>query len=76
MEWISVKDKLPENLKGKRVLVYGTLKRYPKRNACIFGETIYCGNGMFMWPGECHCYDDEDLDITYWMYMPEEPKDK
>ena len=66
MEWISVKDRLPENKTGNPheltddVLVYikegvvGICEYYPKDNKWFF--------------------DDIEFEVTHWMPLPEPPK--
>ena len=61
MEWISVKDKLPE--KRKRVLASD-------------GELVvvaWIGKVLNMWEG-WQCIDNEYFgDVTHWMPLPEPP---
>lgn len=64
MEWISVKDRLPEYVKGKtsskEVLVYSK-----------DGGIGIC----FVNPGGAWYLDDFDIEINYWMPLPEPPKE-
>lgn len=70
MEWISVKDCLPEE--GKSVLIYG--------KATCDGP---CDTRPMVREGRCSLRDEGDFefgeydcpcDVTYWMPLPESPK--
>lgn len=76
MKWISVKDTLPN--KYDRVLVTDgkyTCMHY-KQSAWNFkgdeGSDLY-GNECYQWKDGCSLGEGE---ITYWMRLPEPPKDK
>lgn len=70
MEWISVKDRLPDN--KEMVLIYcPTLKHRNKKNNIKTGRKINFGCGLR--PEGCLGYDD---DSTHWMPLPEPPKEK
>ena len=65
MEWISVKDRLPE--KEKEVLVYWTNTSQCKRHYEII---YYTGDHWF-------CLDDKVrpwIKVTHWMPLPEPPE--
>ena len=60
--WISVKDKLP--IVEKDVLVW-----------CKFNDgDSHADIGYLTQSGEFHVYSASDLNITYWMPLPDPPK--
>lgn len=63
MEWISVKDKLPQEF--KRVLVYSD-----------FGIDSKVFEGGIFYDGETHCYCPiGKVDgVTHWMPLPKPPE--
>jgi len=65
MEWIKVKDKLPDD--GDKVIIYspcGIETKYFESNIFYDGETcMYCPIG-------------EVKNVTHWMPLPEVPKDE
>jgi len=63
MEWISIKDRLPDI--DKRVLIYlshGVIK-VDERYKSLYGKQI--GNWRYTYP---------ETNITHWMPLPEPPK--
>lgn len=70
MEWISVKDRLPEQF--QEVLCYSEDKEYYvavySKNTCIREPGYY-----YLW-NSGHCCGRGKSDATYWMPLPEEPK--
>ncbi len=60
MEWISVKDRLPEI--GEPVIIY-----YGR----FVAEAMRNDNGVFV----VSCSDEEAEDVTHWMPLPEPPKE-
>ena len=63
MEWISVKESLPE--KRKIIQVYG-------KTAYLnieYQTSGYFDNGWFDWSG-----DDMENTVTHWMPLPQPPK--
>ena len=61
-EWISVKDRMPDN--DQDVLVYVRLKgRDPVITNSFFMENIHRWSGLHR------------LNVTHWMPLPEPPKD-
>lgn len=76
MEWISVTDNVPD--KHKRVLVYDANF---KRPLCCEKTTILIaslGKGMcdetYSWETDDVCHDNETIEVTHWMFLPNEPK--
>lgn len=81
MEWISVKDRLPEAKHGERfaesdmVLVYGAYTGdycyglgvccYDRENVALTNEVVWAGDLDGMW----------DFVVTHWMPLPEPPKE-
>lgn len=66
MNWISVKDQLPE--KYELVLVYGQLRYFPQEpKGC---EVARLEENEFEVVGEY------PIDVTNWMPLPEPPKEK
>jgi hypothetical protein len=63
-EWISVKDRLPEN--GQRVLCYNKYM-YVKDYDCVFYD------GDFNWTGS---RIGQIEGVTHWMPLPKPPKGK
>lgn len=64
MNWISVKDRLPEH--DNDVLVY-------LNNSCAVG--FYSQDNKKWFRDRCTCSDCYlELDATHWMPLPEEPK--
>ncbi len=62
-EWISVKDRLPED--SREVLIYD------KRS----GDVLYAWYSMETWNENDFCYEGDDLDdISHWMPLPEPPE--
>ncbi len=60
MEWISVKEKLPEH--GKHVLCH-VKANYTGGNFCV---VLFQRNGI---------WDNYNSVVTHWMSLPELPKD-
>lgn len=77
MEWISVKDRIPED--GVWVLCVDTSKRMVV--AKCERQTSYYSPHSFESPGEWiswdswHCCGSEADDPTHWMPLPEPPKE-
>jgi hypothetical protein len=82
MEWISVKDKLPEE--EMKVLVVRRLDDesdnlhidignfFPTRTV-YSGKGTYIENNIFSPEGCCESWDHDQELITHWMPMPESP---
>jgi hypothetical protein len=75
MEWISVKESLPD--KYERVLVTDgkyTCMHY-KQSACNYegseGDDLY-GNWCYQWRDGCYLADGN---VTHWIPLPQPPKD-
>jgi hypothetical protein len=75
MEWISVRDRLPEKDKDVLVSLHGKL---------YTGESysmIWISNLTTLYgPGNCNeiewtCKAANEEDVTHWMPLPEPPKD-
>ena len=67
MEWISVKDHLPEE--GKVVLRYGNnIEKYEVDYIVTFDER----EPSYIWAG---VLVDDYLKVTHWMPLPEPPKE-
>ena len=64
-EWISVKDKLPENIDGesKNILFYDFMK-----------EESFKGFYDFFYHRFCDMDHEEYKFVTHWMPLPEPPK--
>lgn len=73
MQWISVKDKLPKDYQA--VLAYGIVQHYSAPfNRCIV-ECWY-EHDCFVINQEIRNEDDNEvLDVTHWMPIPELPKE-
>ncbi len=69
MEWISVKDRLPEI--DIEVLVYDTCDGI---QLCIYRKNKYDNEFDFHLSG-CSCCAPNLSDITHWSYLLKEPKD-
>ncbi|HMH10172.1 MAG TPA: DUF551 domain-containing protein [Candidatus Nitrosopolaris rasttigaisensis] len=77
MDWISVKNRLPEN--GQAVLIYQT---YPKRTMfkCLAWPLIYCFHEV----AEYETYRNGFVNnknnllkhVSHWMPLPEPPKEE
>lgn len=63
-EWISVKDRLPED--GQEILIYVTVPG----NMPIQVATCIDGDGE-LWLDSGYSFGD---DVTHWMELPEPPK--
>lgn len=71
IEWVSVKDKLPEY--GAEVIVVLNYKR--RRVACFSYRGKCDDTGRLLW--RWHNSDDEStLTVTHWMPLPEPPKEE
>ena len=76
MEWISIKDRLPEddNNRLKRILAYGTptccgnCEAIPQIQFCVYNRSKQEEGFTY---GEYSC----GLDATHWMPLPDFPKD-
>lgn len=68
MNWISVKEKLPEE--RQRVIIFGCAQCYTCNPKPIAREGRYSFEEGFVF-GEYDC----SCDVTHWMPMPEDPKD-
>lgn len=70
MEWISVKDKLPEP--QEFVLAYNGSKIF-------VASRFHLGHEEYFSPSICTCCESDEHEyhhaITYWMPLPEIPKD-
>ena len=64
MEWISVKERLPEN--GERVLTLSTWAHVSDRELRTYGDGSKRFSPDGLLPG---------VDITHWMPLPEPPKE-
>lgn len=69
MEWISVKDRLPENEYEKRYLAYGTPICGNHDPKPVIEFCAYSDNEFIF--GEYSC----GLDASHWMELPEPPKE-
>lgn len=69
MEWISVNDRLPEDM--KEIMFWGRCKDYHKDtpNSAFIGVLKDSDNTM-TW----HSLGYEVLNVTHWMPLPEPPK--
>jgi len=69
-DWISVKDSFPELLQGVLVFLNG------KRHGIGFGY-LRAGNEWYQdgWDPKGSGPVPFDTDVTYWMPLPEPPKD-
>ena len=77
MEWISVKDKLPEELQTvwacnnkTKFVALACLTYYDGWLWAISNGSIYSEDGKII--SECEL--DEDYDFTHWMSLPELPR--
>ena len=75
-EWISVKDRLPE-APGMYIVTACD-------EGCSYGEGIWYSTvvvaaewafGNWIWYEGCHEYDLNDI-VTFWMPLPEPPKEE
>ena len=73
-EWISVKDRLPEDLpenKGKRAIkvIVCTVGRFnnSKTVRTMTRGRMYDWDHAWNWPGS--------MEVTHWMMLPEPPKE-
>ncbi len=76
MEWISVKDQLPED--GEYVLIYN-FTDYPKGIQCAvfikeFSDEFGDLNRWQSQDGGTFVYSEWN-EVTHWMHLPEPPKD-
>lgn len=83
-EWISVKDKLPDDNKDYQVWEKGSIiatsahyltKKYFLDN---YDDETYMDEGWyysFKYPFDDHIQHDEPLDVTHWMPLLTPPKD-
>ncbi len=74
MEWISVKDRLPENFKD--VLIYDTYDGY-----IVAAYQVICENGRWYMSIALNegwlinnCCEPDLKNVTHWMPLPQEPK--
>lgn len=69
MDWISVKDRMPEKDEG--VLVYG------KADKCC-GSCVMLGEARYSHEREQFSYGEWDCvcEATHWMPLPEPPKEE
>lgn len=65
MEWISVKDRLPDEY--CQVLIYCP-QSFPK-NCRVLAASFYDDNGLFY----CDAYEQVHHDVTHWMPLPDDP---
>ena len=87
-EWISVNDRLPENLQEVIVtfenhcpeMYYLNIKDKPLTGVCVYfkGKWYWYSSVTSDVLGEYGKYDgeevDRDIEITHWMPLPEPPK--
>ena len=86
-QWISVKDRLPEDLEEVLILVketefYGQYKEFSKSYFCQYigcvddGEwfTVWCHGHRYIKDTAAEPYSDK-LEVTHWMTLPELPQD-
>lgn len=77
MEWISVKDRLPDidkttsNYERIGVIAYG--KGWSKSGYRIYERTLVRGKTDYRWKYPWDRISDEE--ITHWMPLPEPPKE-
>ncbi len=75
MDWISVKDRMPED-QGQSILVYGILEHHQDHDIHIarffIGVNEEQGNNQFWEYG--WSYDISD--VTHWMPLPQPPEVK
>lgn len=88
MEWISVNDRLPENLEPVNIVWVNTNPEpyYASIKGKPFVATGYYCNGKWWWfSATCEDYlaeygcsmadsVDSEIEITHWMPLPEPPK--
>lgn len=87
-QWISVKDRLPDDLEEVLILVketefYGQYKEFSKSYFCQYigcvddGEwyTVWCHGHRYIKDTAKEPYADK-LEVTHWMPLPELPQDK
>lgn len=78
MDWISVKDRLPEiNVSVLISMIYDDVSFIAYRTEtnwqCVFPEWgEVCGNGYFN--GELKEEPESGIKVTHWMPLPEPPK--
>jgi Protein of unknown function (DUF551) len=75
MNWISVKDKLPEE--NQRVLTYNSnieeiRTAYLEKAGCKVDYSIYTEDDL--WVSENHIFKALRGYITHWMPLPEKPE--
>lgn len=89
MEWISVKDRLPENFQEVIVtfknhspeVYYLDIKDKPLTGVCVYykGEWYWYSSITYDVLAEYGKYDGEevnkDIEITHWQPLPEPPKE-
>ena len=64
MEWVSVKDRMPEE--GVSVIIWDKQSVIPQIGSYMGNET---GEELFSGYTECYVY------VTHWMPLPEPPKE-
>lgn len=89
-EWISVKDRLPENIEPVNIVWVNNDPEtyYSSIKGKAFTGTGYYHNGKWWWYS-CVCEDylceygnspsdevDDAIEITHWIPLPEPPKEK
>lgn len=85
--WISVEERLPDDLEEVLILVketefYGQYKEFSKSYFCQYigcvddGEwyTVWCHGHRYIKDTEKEPYSDK-LEVTHWMPLPEPPKE-
>lgn len=73
MEWVSVKDRLPQKEPSRyrsRIIVYGSPSCGTHSSDFDVMEAYYHEDGYFEF-GEYDC----GIDVTHWMPLPKPPKD-
>ena len=67
-EWISVKDRLPENNRNEDFIVFDNFF-----DTCNISTASFSDGNWYDYLGDLHKYND---DITHWMPLPKPPSNE
>ena len=74
MNWISVKDRLPEKVENR---LFPTVIVYTTTGEVAVGFIDYTGDTFWVLRGDADTLEEHPMEyVTHWMLLPEPPKEE